>query len=83
MLVNPSVITHSSSSLAPQNMETTMDDKLTLEELFYMHSYPCIGDGDQEQCARWTIRDIAKADTNQQFTYSEIKEYVEKRYGLI
>lgn len=83
MVVKPSVITHSSSSLAPQNTETTMDDKLTLEELFYLHSYPCTGNGDQERCARWTIRDIAKADTDQEFTHAEIKAYVEQRYGLI
>ena len=59
------------------------NDTLTLEELFYMHAYPCIANGDQEYCARWTIRDIAKADTEQNFTYAEIKEYVEKQYGLI
>ena len=79
MIVSPSVITYSSSSLAPQNMETIM----TLEELFYMHSYPCMGNGDQEWCARATIKAMCKADINNVFTYSQIKTYVEQRYGLI
>ena len=90
MLVNPSVITHSSSSLAPQNqnMETTTEATMdnspwTLEELFYLYSYPCTGYGDQEWCSRATIKAIAKADTEQNFTYAEIKEFVERQYGLI
>lgn len=55
---------------------------MTLKELFQYCSYPSTGN-DLEWCARATIKAMMKKDSNNTFTYSQVKTYVEKRYGLI
>ena len=78
MTAKPSVITHSSSSLAPQNQA-----KVPLEHLFYYHSYPCHHPSDTEWCAKRTIQSILNDKDSKVYTLDEIKTYVEKQYGLI
>jgi len=60
-----------------------MNDTLTLEELFYSCSYPSVSPEDAAWCARATIKAMVKADSEQKFTYAEIKTFVEQQYGLI
>ncbi len=54
-----------------------------LEELFHSCYHPSVSPDDAPWCARATIKAMCKKDLNNRYAYTEIKAYVEKRYGLI